>query len=59
MTYLGTWTYEKHPKTGKLIRIRKTTVRYSPPPERQPAKMRAGGTAHAADGTIHRWFRTR
>jgi hypothetical protein len=41
MTYLGTWTYEKHPKTSKLIRIRKTTVRYSPPPDAsQPIRAR-------------------
>jgi hypothetical protein len=29
VTYLGTWVYEKHPKTGKLVRVRKIRVNYS------------------------------
>jgi hypothetical protein len=33
MTNLGTWTYEKHPKTGRLIRVYKTRVHYSAKPE--------------------------
>jgi hypothetical protein len=38
MTDLGTWTYEKHPTTGKLIRVRKTRVLYSEPKIIKPEK---------------------
>lgn len=54
MSDLGTWTYEKHPKTGKLIRVRKTIICYSKKEEvRAPSEGRGadlGTTTRAPRG---------